>query len=194
MAGRASQPGEAAPAQHEQLWFFLTEGVKDDKFKQGSATLAKVMEMDLTLQQCIKCSGTKGKAEEYSFWIHSQSMKAAVQLLTDESIIGTYRLYCSKDPVIQIICRQSNDPSPNSSLSPSYKLSLAIRQKESARRGLLAPELFTQPKIRHVSGSTGLETYDEIKDEDQMVSIDKDGETFTFTHDYLKGKSCYKDE
>lgn len=114
-------------------------------------------------------------------------MSSAVQMLTNESIIGTYKLYCSKDPIVQIIIRNVHELSPNTSRAPSYASSLASRQQKSARRGLLAPELFIQPKVRHVSGSTDMETFEEIKDDEQMISIVKDGQTFTFTPDYLKG-------
>lgn len=184
-SGAHSSRGEAS--QQQQLWFFLSESMQEIGFKQGDATLADVKKMDLTLQQCLKLSGAKGQAQDFSFWIHSQSMKSAVQMLTDESIIRTYKLYCANDPIILIIIRKSDEPSPNSSLTPSNAASLAARQNKSARRGLLAPELFVQPKTRHISGSTDMVTFEEIVDEEQMVSLFKDGETFTFTRDYLKG-------
>ncbi|KEY66505.1 hypothetical protein S7711_10905 [Stachybotrys chartarum IBT 7711] len=156
-------------------------------FNQGDFGLAEVKKMDLTLQHCLKLSGAQGQAQEFSFWIYSQSMKSAVQMLTDESIIATYQLYCSRDPVIQIIIRKANELSPNTSRAPSHAASLASRQQKSAPRGLLAKELFIQPRVRHLSGSTDMETFEEITDKDNMVSIVKDGETFTFTRDYLKG-------
>ncbi|KAF4496699.1 hypothetical protein FAGAP_7141 [Fusarium agapanthi] len=170
-----------------QIWFFLFEDMKSSNFKQTDFSLADVKKMNLTLDQCLKLSGCKGKAQDFSFWIRSQSMSSAVQMLTDEGIIGTYKLYCAKDPIIQIIIRHAEDLSPNTSRAPSHATSLASRQQKSARRGLLAPELFIQPKVRHVSGSTDMETFEEIQDDQQVISIVKEGQTFTFTQDYLKG-------
>ena len=39
-------------------------------------------------------------------------MAAAVRLLSDESILVTYNLYCQKDDVVTILVRGINEPSP----------------------------------------------------------------------------------
>ncbi|KAF5571147.1 hypothetical protein FPHYL_663 [Fusarium phyllophilum] len=187
MASKSGQSASKAGAEQVQLWFFLFEDMKSSNFKQADYSLADVKKMNLTLDQCLKLSGCKGKAQDFSFWIHSKSMSSAVQMLTDEGIIGTYKLYCAKDPIIQIIIRHAEDLSPNTSRAPSHADSLASRQQKSARRGPLAPDLFIQPKVRHVSGSTDMETFEEIQDDQNVISIVKEGQTFTFTQDYLKG-------
>lgn len=136
--------------------------------------------MDLSLELCLRMTKTAGDTAKFAFYIHSQSMTAAVQLLSDESIITTYNLYCQTDPAVTITARKSADPSPNSSRAVSHEGSLAERRKISAKRGLLYPELFIQPKVRHVSGSSDVFTLEPIEDEDQMVSIHHGGSFATF--------------
>ncbi|KAI0379525.1 hypothetical protein F5Y04DRAFT_282945 [Hypomontagnella monticulosa] len=112
-------------------------------------------------------------------------MAAAVQLLSDASILATYNLYCQDDPVVTITIRKAEDPSPNSSRSASYHSSLAAKQKISARRRLLVPDLFVQPTVRHVSGSTDISTMEPIEDESTMVTLLSEGELYT--KEYLLG-------
>ncbi|KAK1971564.1 hypothetical protein LY78DRAFT_734468 [Colletotrichum sublineola] len=170
-----------------QIWFFLCEAMSLTTFSQGNYTLEEVKHMDLTLDLCLKLSKAKGKVNDYSFWIHSDSMAAAVQLLSDQSIIAMYSLYCKNDPIVTIIIRGANDPSPNTSRTPSHVNSLASRRTVSAQRGILAPELFIHPRIRHASGSTDFETMEKIEDERAMISFIVDEEVLTFTKDYLLG-------
>ncbi|KAI1762815.1 hypothetical protein GGR53DRAFT_467963 [Hypoxylon sp. FL1150] len=171
----------------EQLWFFLREDMSRSVYSQDFRTISEVRKMNLTLESCLKTAGVKGNPGVFAFYIHSQSMAAAVRLLSDESIITTYNLYCQKDNPVHIIIRDANDPSPNSSRCPSHESSLAQRRKVSASRGLLVPDLFIQPKIRHASGSTDISTMECIKDESTMVSIKAEDDFVTFTKEYLLG-------
>lgn len=188
MSSKQTKPGSDSGHAPQQVWFFLVEAMDDPTFKQGCGTLDELKKTRMTLQRCLELSGVSGKkASDFSFWIHSQSMKAAVQMLTDESIIGTWNLYCQKDPIVLVIIRKATDPSPNTSRTPSHANSLSARQQHSAKRGLLVPELFIQPKVRHASGYSDMETFEEITDESTMVSIVQNGKTYTFTRDYLQG-------
>lgn len=155
----------------EQLWFFLQESMDANSFSQASFTLEEVRKMDIKLNTCLEVTNSHGSPAEFAFYIHSRSMAAAVRLLTDDSIIATYNLYCQHDDVVLIIIRGKNDPSPNTSRAPSHQNSLAARQKASARRGVLATDLFIQPKVRHSSAATDISSLEEITDEDAMVSI-----------------------
>ncbi|KFA67189.1 hypothetical protein S40285_10292 [Stachybotrys chlorohalonatus IBT 40285] len=128
MATTSSKLPSGGASSQAQIWLFLTEEMSTTSFNHGDFALAEVKKMDLTLQHCLKLSGAQGQAQEFSFWIYSQSMNSAVQMLTDESIIAT----------------------------------------------------------------ADMETFEEITDKGNMVSIVKDGETFTFTRDHLKG--CIESE
>lgn len=176
----------------EQLWFFLRESMGIQSFSQKPLLLCEVRDLGLTLDTCLEITGTKGTKEDYAFYIHSGSMAAAVRLLSDESIIATYNLYCQKDDTVLIMIRGVNEPSPNSSRAPSHQNSLAERRKVSASRGVLSPELFIQPKHRHVSGATDISTLEPILDESAMVSIRIGDEFETFTKDYLLGKDSFR--
>lgn len=44
----------------------------------------------------------KRTVEHYSFWLHSLSMPAAVQLLSDEPTLATGRLYSEYEPIFTI--------------------------------------------------------------------------------------------
>ncbi|KAH0443815.1 hypothetical protein CcaCcLH18_00641 [Colletotrichum camelliae] len=172
-----------------QLWFFLSESMTQSSWSQGIYTMDEIKTQDMSLDLCLKLSKNKGSTKNHSFWIASESMAAAVQLLSDESIVAMYNLYCKNDATVQIIIRTSDDPSPNASRTPSHAASLASRRALSAsKKGATVPELFLQPAIRHSSGSTDLRTMEKIGDEDDMISFVVDGEVLTFTKDYLLGK------
>jgi hypothetical protein len=115
-------------------------------------------------------------------------MGATVQLLLDDSITAVCNLYCKNDFIVTLTILDVNGPSPNSSRTPSQANSLASRRNVSARRGLLAPQLFIQLRIRHASGSTDFEKIEKIDDISIMISIMVNGKTLTFTKDYLLGK------
>ncbi|OAQ61981.1 hypothetical protein VFPPC_07321 [Pochonia chlamydosporia 170] len=171
----------------QQLWFFLNEGMNRNSFTQGAYTFEEVKKHTMSLQTCIKLSGGKGTVEEHSFYIHSDSMSSAVQMLNDESIIATYNLYCTKDNVVTVIVRKATEPSPNSSRTPSHANSRSSRRSLSASHGISVPEVLIQPKIRHRSESTDMETMEKIEDERNMVSMVSNENVMTFTKDYLLG-------
>lgn len=98
----------------------------------------------------------KDSVDKYAFYIHSTSMAAAVRLLTDESILVTYKLYCQKDDVVVILVRAVTDPSPNSFKAASHESSLEERRKVS--RGALVPDVFIQPPPRHGSDTVDVST------------------------------------
>ncbi|RYP64671.1 hypothetical protein DL769_006579 [Monosporascus sp. CRB-8-3] len=173
--------------EEKQLWFFLREEMTIAQFTQAVLTLDDVRKRDVTLEYCLKATGTMGTVDDYAFYIHSASMAAAVRLLTDNSIIAMYNLYCRNDPVVTITIRKATDPSPNTSLSVSHQNSLAERRKVSAQRGLLVPELFIQPRVRHVSGCSDISTGEAISDEENMVTLRIGEEFATFTKEYLLG-------
>ncbi|KAK1763808.1 hypothetical protein QBC33DRAFT_573000 [Phialemonium atrogriseum] len=186
-ASSSSSVSKNAPKE-DQLWFFLLEDMPVPSFAQHSRTLSEVRNMDITLRRCLKITNAKGDVNDYAFYIHSQGMSAAVQLLTDESIIATYNLYCRADGLVLIIIRGKDDPSPNISRSSSYAQSLADRRKQSAARGIAVPELPIQPKVRHKTGSADITTMEPITEQDDVVSIRVGDDDFvTFTKDYLLG-------
>lgn len=166
----SSSVAKNAPKE-DQLWFFLLEDMPVPSFAQHTRTLSEVRNMDITLRECLKITKAKGDVNDYAFYIHSQGMSAAVQLLTDESIIATYNLYCRADGLVLIIIRGKDDPSPNISRSSNYAQSLADRRKQSAARGIAVPELPIQPKVRHKTGSADITTIEPITEHDDIVSI-----------------------
>lgn len=120
-----------------QRWFFLFEGMSKADYVQTSKTFDEVITAGVSFHSVLSFVG-KGDENPgvYNFFIFGESMKAAVQLLTDKSIFVTYRLYCEDDEVVTIIVRPAEDPSPNSSQCPSAPSSLRERRKISGKRSL----------------------------------------------------------
>jgi hypothetical protein len=83
--------------QHEQLWFFLREHMSLPSFTQKQHNLANIIEKAITMKDCLQICGVEGEPSKYAFYIHSDSMAAAVRLLNDQRIIVTYNLYCKND-------------------------------------------------------------------------------------------------
>lgn len=188
MSSRKGKLKAQASPEHgrQQLWFFLNESMDTTSFTQGIYTLEDMKKHNLNLETCIRLTGGQGVVNDHAFYIYSSSMASAVRLLNDESVIATYNLYCTKDTVVTVIVRKANDPSPNTSRTPSHANSRSSRQK-SLSTGSTVPEVFIQPKIRHASESTDTETLETIRDERNMVSIIANKNVFTFTKDYLLG-------
>jgi hypothetical protein len=181
----------AGPSENrDQLWFILKESMSEPSFLQKDITLSQIRQRGLILNDCLRIVNVKGNPADFSFHIFSASMAAAVRLLSDESVLTTYRLYCQKDPVVVIFIRDANDPSPNTSKAPSHENSLRSRQSTARGRGKLVPELFIRPKPRHVSGSSDIGTLEEIKNEKDMVTVHLGGSDYvTFSKEYLVCKS-----
>ncbi|KAH8898600.1 hypothetical protein GQ53DRAFT_816835 [Thozetella sp. PMI_491] len=163
-----SSPGKQAAKQ--QLWFFLLETVRDDAFVQRHMEYHDILKLDMSLEKCLNMVGMTNP-DQYTFWIHTGSMAAAVQLLSDARIIATYNLYCTDDPVVVVTMRVKQDPSPNSSRAPSYGKSLAQRRKISGPRGLISTELFVQPALssQKVSDSIDVCSMEPVAAEDAAL-------------------------
>lgn len=127
------------PASEDQLWFIVRESTTSTRFEQRAMTLEQIQEAGVTLKKFLEWTNTTGNETEFSFFIHSNCMKAAVQLLNDESIYAIYRLYCQKDPIVTIHIRKVHEPSPNSSRAPSHQKVLAERR--TASNGKPVPEI-----------------------------------------------------
>lgn len=151
-------------------------------------TLHQVQEAGVTLKKFLEWTNTAGDETDYSFFIHSNCMKAAVQLLNDESIYAVYRLYCQKDPIVTIHIRKVHEPSPNSSRVPSHQTIQA--QRRTASNGKLVLEIIQQRPIEHSSEAVDAITFETIIVEGEMVGIrTSSGSIATFTVEYLHGKS-----
>ncbi|KAH7303269.1 hypothetical protein B0I35DRAFT_485272 [Stachybotrys elegans] len=162
MSFSASFPVAAQP-QLQQLWFFLVEHMESHTYSQAHCTSAELGCMHLTLQTMLDRTQGFGFAREYSFWIYSQSMQSAVEMLHDDAIYGTYKMYCARDPVVHVIMRRATEPCPNSSQAPSHGASLGDRQSIAASRGLRAPDLPTsraQPQCIRQNESPEVEMLD----------------------------------
>lgn len=180
----------------EQLWFFLWESVKLQQssllsplYKQGFTTLSKIQTNGISLSNCMTIAGAGGRVQDHTFWIHSNSMKAAVQLLTDESIKITYQLYCKNDDVVTIHIRPSGDPSPNTSRASSHNASLAERKKISGRRTV--SNIFIRPSLSHVNETIDaltLEPVGRLEDKEKVIIDMGMGKTETFSKEHLRGK------
>ena len=142
--------------------------------------------MGITLQKCCEFAKGHGKAADYAFHMHSESMSAVVQILSDAAIHANWKLYSQRDPAVVIQIRPKSDPSPNTSQAPSHQSSIEERRKVSG--GNLVPEIFIRPKTRTVSGDIDVATEEAIKEvaEDNDVMIDiGTGIPHVFTQEYL---------
>lgn len=170
----------------DQVWFFVRETLASQEYSQQHYTLKDIKARGLTLQDCLSMTNTSGPTQYYAFYIHSESMAAAVRMLNDQAIPTTHQLYCSKDARVTILIRGADEPSPNSSQAPSHQNSLADRRKVS--RGKVVPEIFIRQPVRHTSGGIDLNTLDSIQDlpDDNKVTIQLDDGSFeTYTKEYL---------
>lgn len=159
-------------------------------FKQGYTTLEKVQRKGISFEDCMEIAGIQGNISDYSFWIHSNAMKAAVQLLSNESIMVTWGLYCRSDAIVTIHIRKKSDPSPNTSRAASHSASLAERRKISGPR-VNVSEVLLRPPLRHVSTDLDAMTLEPIKDlgEDEKVILNLGGgKVETFSKGYLLGE------
>lgn len=78
-----------SPNEPKQLWFFVRENMSDAQFEQVTFTLEEIRTKNLPLQFCLDVTKTSGAINDYAFYIHSNSMAAAVRLLSDKAIIAT---------------------------------------------------------------------------------------------------------
>ncbi|KAJ6257708.1 hypothetical protein Dda_7496 [Drechslerella dactyloides] len=180
----------------EQQWFFILEQAHSDAFLLGMKSLAE-FEQNPTLQHALEiCLATVDSEAsdfdtnlcEYSFWIHSKSMKAAIQLLSDEAIMVTWGLYCSKDDVVDIIIRKATDPSPNTTKAASHETSVRVKSVRLSGRKL--PEITLQPPIDMNPMSVDLvtgEPVNELAEAEQIRLRLVSGELYSFSREYVLG-------
>lgn len=181
---------KATDVPKEQVWFIVRETTTGRAFKVWQTSLKDITAKGpLTREKCLKVTDTEGKPDQFAFYIYSQSMAAAVQVLSSDAIRVTHGLYCTRDHVVQIFVRDANDPSPNTSRATSYQESLKmIKQRLGARQAF--PEVALRPPRLHVKGSSDLTTDDSITEDDEKVTIGLGSDdAITVTKDYLLGKS-----
>ena len=178
---------------NEQIWFFIWENMKPKSslppYEQGYLHLSEVKK-GMTLAKTLQIADVDSRVDDHTFWIHSNSMKAAVQLLNDNSIQMTWKLYCENDSVVTIHIRPAADPSPNTSKAPSHNASLAERRKVSGRRTV--SDIFTRSPLEHVTSGLDAANLEPIKNlkEDEKVTISiGEGKVETFSKEYLLGRA-----
>ena len=183
--------------------FFLIEYApgrqpEASSFLQGYKEWNDFANRGFTLANCLEFAGGNPKRiQDYSFWIHSNSMAAAVQLLDNRSILVMHDLYCKHDQVITIHIRPIDDPSPNSTRAGSHVGSL------TRRRGISGGHKVSDvvPRQRIVSASkslsvTLLEPVQMLPEEDKVVLDLGGGKSEIFSKNYLLGinLSCLQSE
>ena len=174
-----------APA---QLWFFLWEDIRSDNFKQDFTTFDQIQKEGIAQAKILNRLGRTGTPEEYSFFIHSDSMKASVQILSDKAIQATWQLYCRQDSSVVVSVRKTDDPSPNSSRAPSYSIALAARRAASSGSSVQVPEIPLIAAAHQVSSGMDVVLRTPLADlpEDEKVVIEVDsGESFAFSREYV---------
>ncbi|KAL8859772.1 MAG: hypothetical protein Q9178_003887 [Gyalolechia marmorata] len=169
-----------------QLWFLLGEQIQSQAFTQVKITLDQIKENGINLSGILSQLLLHEPEEQYSFFMHSASMKAAVQMLTDRSIHATWQLYCQNDPVVTIVVRKAQDPSPNTSRAPSYSMALVERRKVSGP--LTVPELPIHAPPDKIS--SGIDTFsmqplEDLPETEKVVIADDHGDANAFSKDYL---------
>lgn len=146
----------------------------------------------MSLKKCLQIAGVDANVDKHTFWIHSNSMKAAVQLLSDKSIEVTWSLYCQSDDVVTIHIRTAKDPSPNTSKASSHNNSLAERRHVSGQRRKVS-EIFIRTPLDHITSGLDAATLEPIRDLDDNDKVTLNiggGKSETFSKDYLLGKKC----
>lgn len=174
-----------------QLWFFVFEDVKSLDFRQAESSLQKVEQEGISLVSVLQQLRLEGDALDYSFFIHSSSMHASVQVLNDAAIHGTWQLYCTQDAVITITVRKAKDPSPNSSRAPSYGQSLSKRRAASGNRFVPDIPLPQAPDeiISHFDAALQSPASDLAEDE-KVVLVRDDGSAEAFSLEYVRSRYC----
>ena len=169
-----------------QLWFLVHEKMASNEYRQQQITLADVKQKGISLQAILTILSLNGSPASFGYFIHSASMAAAVQILTDKAIHVTWQLYCQEDHVITIIVRDIKDPSPNSSRAPSYSLSLSERRTASGQ--FPAPDLPILSPVRHTSGGvdpSSLEPLAELPENEKVTVTLANGTSRTFSREYI---------
>lgn len=177
-------------APRNQQWMILYEESSKTDFTLDKKTFDEIATVGFSLRSMLSFIGRGDQnPNDYNFFIFSDSMKAAVQLLNDKSVFITYRLYCEDDDVVTIIVRPATDPSPNSSQCPSAPESLRQRRKLSGKHNL--QNVFVRPVVPKETKNLDAGTLLPISQlpEDQKVVLDLGRGRFeTFSASYLLGR------
>ncbi|KAJ5902338.1 hypothetical protein N7495_002866 [Penicillium taxi] len=170
----------------DQIWFLTIESVSATEYKLGQISLKDVEEHGISFGCILRKLDQPGRPEDFSFWIHANSMYAAVQMLTDEAIFATWKLYCTDQPAVSIIVRPKDDPSPNTSNTPSHQSSLKERRRTSGLRTI--PEIRIRPPAAPVLRGQDIVMMEDIAEMpiEELVTITlADGERRTFNKEYM---------
>ena len=173
-----------------QLWFFVLEEFANDRdYLQNFMTKGEFSEMGMTLSNALKATGSKAKAEDFFFYINSNSMPASVVMLTDEAIPVMWELYCRGDDVVTVQIRSRKKGSPTSTRAPSHDHSLAERHKVSG--GRIVPNIILRPPLPISKESTNLGTSEPVSSvpaSEQVILDLADGDHEVFSKDFLLGQ------
>lgn len=173
-----------------QQWFFLFEGVQKSEYVQTTKTFSEFVTFGISFKSILHLVGQgDNEPKDYNFFVFGESMKAAVQLLTDKSIFVTYRLYCEDDQVVTVIIRLADDPSPNSSQCPSAPNSLRERRRISGRQTLRNVDIRTpsQAQTKNIDAET-LRPISELPASEKIILDLGRGQKETFSVAYLLGE------
>jgi hypothetical protein len=169
----------------------LYEETSKTDFALDKKTFDEIATVGFSLRSMLSFIGRGDQnPNDYSFFIFSDSMKAAVQLLNDKSVFVIYRLYCENDDAVTIIVRPAADPSPNSSQCPSAPESLRQRRKLSGKHNL--QNVFVRPVVPKDTKNLDAETLLPISQlpENQKVVLDLGRGRFeTFSASYILGRN-----
>jgi hypothetical protein len=144
-----TQPNICVPSGHlkvnpRQIWFFTFEKVHDPVFTQGHHVLPSPGTVKyLGLPQCLAYSGYRTKNPyRLDYYMLSQSIKKAIYLRSDESVLETWKKYCRNDAVVHIIIR------PRASLTPNQFHAASHYESLTSRRATLSRYFYpTQPNL-----------------------------------------------
>ncbi|KAG5293631.1 hypothetical protein I7I50_04106 [Histoplasma capsulatum G186AR] len=87
----------------DQAWFLRCYEESRTEYKQVHKSWEQVVEHGLSFGSVLSALDLEPEPSKYNFYIFSNSMKAAVQLLTDHSIYVMWKLYCFNESVVEII-------------------------------------------------------------------------------------------
>lgn len=169
-----------------QIRFLIWEDIDSPVFKQIKISLDDVKKNGLSLPLILQLLKLAGQPDQFSFFIHSASMQAAVQMLKTEAIQATWNLYCRQDSVVTITIRKTNDPSPNPSRAPSY--SKALSQRRSASGSLTVPDIPIHTPPRNVStrlDPINLEPIADLPESEKVVILPDEGDAQAVSREYL---------
>ncbi len=169
-----------------QIWFLIWEDIGSPVFNQIKISLDDVKKNGLSLPAVLQLLKLVDQPDQFSFFMHSASMRAAVQMLKSEAVQATWQLYCKQDPVVTITVRKIDDPSPNSSRAPSY--SKALSQRRSASGNLTVPDIPIHTPPRNISARldiVSLEPIADMPESEKVIILPDDGDAQAVSKEYL---------